>query len=107
RGTGLVELGLRGKEVEQRRGTEIVALLLHAKIFLRGEHGRALDTDAFLRGAQCPGLLHEALLRGESGVAELCRRVVLGHARADDLILAREVVEERKVEAEVEIGSVE
>src|SRR5690606_22824881 len=91
---GLVERGLRIQDVEQRRGAERVALLLHAEVFLAGGDAGELDLDAHLGGAEGADLLDELLARIEAGVAQLGLGVLDGHAGREVLLLAVEAVED-------------
>src|SRR3954447_12134635 len=71
RGAGLVERGLRGEQVKQRRSAQRIPLLLHAKVLLSGSDRSQLNDDPFFRRMQRTELLNQALLRREARVAQL------------------------------------
>src|SRR5207342_3462919 len=100
RGARLVQRDLRAQHVEKCRGAKLVATLLHAKVFLRGLDRRQLDLYALLCAAERAQVLCELLLSKQPRVAKLRLGDFLSHARANDLLFARALVEEGEVQPE-------
>src|SRR4051812_8492179 len=67
---GRVEGVLRRGDLELRGRAEVVPLLLHAKVFLRGLYRQLLDVDALFGRAKRGKLLEDILLREKFRVAE-------------------------------------